>query len=119
EYRLGAWDDAIAHAELAVSMVQDAGQHWLASFIHAVAAFPLAARGACEAAAAHATEAAAQLQLASTKNCAIWVATAQALLAQAEGDDQRIASVLKPLHLPASAAATEPGWQPWQALYAE
>ena len=99
EYRLGSWDDAIAHAELAVSIVQDAGQHWLGPFIHAVAAFPLAARGAIEAATAHATEAAAQLQLAGTENCAIWVATAQALLAQAEGDDRRIASVLKPLHL--------------------
>jgi DNA-binding CsgD family transcriptional regulator len=119
EYRLGAWDDAIAHAELAVSIVQDAGQHWLAPFIHAVAAFPLAARGATEAAAAHATEAVAQLQLNGIENSTIWVATAQALLAQAEGDDQRIASALRPLHLQASDVAREPGWQPWQALYAE
>jgi DNA-binding CsgD family transcriptional regulator len=119
EYRLGAWDDAVAHAEFAVSIVHDTGPNWLASFIHAVAAFPLAARGTREAAAAHATEAAAQLQLAGTENCSIWVATAQALLAQAEGDDQRIASVLKPLHLAALPAANEPGWQPWQALYAE
>jgi DNA-binding CsgD family transcriptional regulator len=119
EYRLGAWDEAIGHARLAVSIVQDTNQNWLAPFIHAVAVFPLAARGVREAAAAHATEAAAQLQLVGTQNSTIWVATAQALLARAEGDDQRIASVLKPLYLPASAAMHEPGWQPWQALYAE
>ena len=64
EYRLGAWDDAIAHAVLALSVVHDAEQSWLAPFIHAVAAFPLAARGAREAAAAHAAEAAARLQAA-------------------------------------------------------
>jgi DNA-binding CsgD family transcriptional regulator len=118
EYRLGAWDDAIAHAELAVSIVQDTGQTWLAPFIHAVAAFPLAARGD-RAAAAHATEAAAQLQLAARENGTIWVASAQALLALAEGDNQRIALVLKPLFLSASDTAHEPDWQPWQALYAE
>src|SRR6185312_3113807 len=92
EYRLGAWDDAIAHAELAVSIVQDTGQDWLAPFIHAVATFPLAARGDHAAAAAHVTQAAAQLQLGGTDGSTIWVATAQALLARAEGDDQRVAS---------------------------
>jgi DNA-binding CsgD family transcriptional regulator len=119
EYRLGAWDEAIGHARLAVSIVQDTNQRWLAPFIHAVATFPLAARGAREPAAAHATEAAAQVQLAGTETSIIWVATAQALLARADGEDQRIVSVLKPLYLPASAAVYEPGWQPWQALYAE
>ena len=119
EYRLGAWDDAIAHAVLALSVVHDADQSWLAPFIHAVAAFPLAARGAREAAAAHAAEAAARLQTAGPDNSTIWVATAQALLALADGDDQHTAAVLKPLSRPASAAVHEPGWQPWQALYAE
>jgi DNA-binding CsgD family transcriptional regulator len=119
EYRLGAWDDAIAHAELAVWAVRNADQNWLAPFIHAVAAFPLAARGARGAAAAHAAEAAAQLHPAGTDNSTIWVATARALLALAEGDDQHTAAVLKPLSLPASADVHEPGWQPWQALYAE
>jgi ATP/maltotriose-dependent transcriptional regulator MalT len=119
EYRLGAWDDAIAHAELAVSIVQDTGQDWLAPFIHAVAAFPLAGQGAHAAAAAHITEAAAQLQRADVESSTTWVATAQALLALAEGDDQGVASALKPVHLSAPAAAHDPGWQPWQALYAE
>ena len=119
EYRLGAWDDAIAHAQLAVSIIQGTGENRLAPFIHAIAAFPLAARGARQAAAARVTEAAAQLQLASTENGTVWVATAHALLARAEGDDQRVASVLEPLYPSAPDAAHEPGWQPWQALYAE
>ncbi len=119
EYRLGAWDDAIAHAELAVWAARNADQNWLAPFIHAVATFPLAARGDREAAAAHAAEAAARLHPAGTDNSTIWVATARALLALAEGDDQHTAAVLKPLSRPASAHVHEPGWQPWQALYAE
>ncbi len=119
EYRLGAWDDAIAHAELAVWVVQNADHNWLAPFIHAVAALPLAARGAREAAAAHAAEAAAQLHPVGMDSSTIWVATARALLALAEGDDQHTVAALKPLSLPASADVHEPGWQPWQALYAE
>lgn len=119
EYRLGAWDDAIAHAELAVWAVRNADQNWLAPFIHAVAAFPLAARGAREAAAAHTAEAAAQLPPVGGDNSTIWVATARALLALAEGDDEHTVAVLQPLSRPASADVHEPGWQPWQALYAE
>jgi ATP/maltotriose-dependent transcriptional regulator MalT len=122
EYRMGAWDDAIAHAELAVTLARDTeedqAKDWLATFVHAVAAFPLAARGAHERAAAHVSAAVQHLELAGSEQGASWVATAQALLALADGDDQRIVAALEPLsQLPASAA--EPGWYSWPALYAE
>jgi DNA-binding CsgD family transcriptional regulator len=123
EYRLGTWDDAIAHAELAVTLArdtdQDQGGDWLAAFIHAVAAFPLAARGAYEAA-AHASAAATHAERAGGEQSTIWVATARVLLALANGDDHRIVAALEPLQrLPVWAAAGEPGWQAWPALYAE
>ena len=49
EYRLGAWDDATIHAELAVAIARDTHQEGLAPLVHAVAAFPLAARGSASA----------------------------------------------------------------------
>jgi ATP/maltotriose-dependent transcriptional regulator MalT len=120
EYRLGTWDDAIAHAELAVSLTRDSDQHWLAPFVHAVAALPLAARGAREPARAHVTEAAAYLQLVGTEDSMIWVATAQALLALADNDHQQVAAALQPIRrLPRWTSVDEPGWQPWLALSAE
>jgi DNA-binding CsgD family transcriptional regulator len=124
EYRLGAWDDAIAHAELAVALAgetdEDQGGDWLAALVHAIATFPLAARGAHESAAAHASAAATHLKLADSQQSSIWVATAQALLALAEDDNARIVAALEPLYgLPAWAALGEPSWQFGPALYAE
>jgi DNA-binding CsgD family transcriptional regulator len=120
EYRLGEWDDATSHAELAVSIARDADQDWLAPFAHAIAAFPLAARGVLESAATHAKAATTSLRAAGTESSTVWVATAAALVALAEGDVNRVVAVLEPVRsLPDRAAAVEPSWRPWRALYAE
>jgi DNA-binding CsgD family transcriptional regulator len=120
EYQLGAWDDAISHAELAVSLTQDSDQNWLAPFVHAVATLPLAARGAREPAQAHASEAAAQLELVGTEDSTIWVATAQAWLALAKDDHEQVAAALQPIaRLPSWIGVDEPGWRPWLALSVE
>jgi DNA-binding CsgD family transcriptional regulator len=124
EYRLGTWDDAIAHAELAVTLARDTDQDqegdWLTAFVHAVAAVPLAARGAHQAAAAYASAAATHAERAGNELSTIWVATARALIALAKGDDQGIVAAVEPLQrLPAWATAGEPGWQAWPALHAE
>ncbi len=120
EYQLGAWDDAIGHAELAVSLTQDSNQNWLAPFVHAVATLPLAARGARAPAQAHANEAAAQLALVGTEDSTIWVATAQAWLALAEDDHEQVAAALQPTaRLPSWIGVDEPGWRPWPALAVE
>src|SRR5439155_15095377 len=34
EYRLGAWDDSVAHSDLAVSLATDSDQVWLLSMSH-------------------------------------------------------------------------------------
>ena len=61
EYRLGSWDDAVVHAELAVSLAHDADRVWDFGLVHSVAAVVPALRGDWEVASAHvrmATEAA-------------------------------------------------------------
>jgi DNA-binding CsgD family transcriptional regulator len=124
EYRLGAWDDASAHAELAATLVRDTGEghvsNRLSAFVHAVAALPLAARGARGPAAANISAAATHLERAGMAQPTIWIATAQALLALAGEDSRRIVDAFEPLrHHPAWASAGEPGWESWPALYAE
>jgi len=120
DYRLGAWDDACQHAEQAVWLAEDGDELWLMPFVHAVAVFPLAARGPREPAVAHAAAAARHLRVVDGESSTAWVATAQAMVALADGDDQRVAAALEPLRrLPAGSAVDEPGWHPWRALCAE
>jgi DNA-binding NarL/FixJ family response regulator len=120
DYRLGAWDDANQHAEQAVSLAEDSDEVWLMPFVHAVAAFPLAARGARESAMAHAAAAARHLREVDAESGTAWVAAAQALVALADGDNQRVVAALEPLQrLPAGTALDEPGWHPWRALCTE
>jgi DNA-binding CsgD family transcriptional regulator len=120
EFRLGWWDDAIGHADLAVSIVEDTGQDWLASLVHAVAALPLAGRGARESAAAHTSVAEARLRAVGTELSAVWVGTAKALSALADGERGAIVSDLEPLaRITPLSAVLELGWPYWPALYAE
>jgi len=120
EYRLGAWDDATIHAELAVAIARDTDQECLAPLVHAVAAFPLAARGIRERAAAHAKAATAHLRAVGAESSTAWVATAAALLALAADDEHVVAAALDPVgRLTDWAAVEEPGCQPWRALCAE
>jgi DNA-binding CsgD family transcriptional regulator len=86
EYRFGAWDDALLHGELAVSLAHDADRAWDFGFVHAYAASVPAARGDWDVAAAHvrlATDAAQGLGVPEPIAAA---ATAQARLAIARGD---------------------------------
>jgi DNA-binding CsgD family transcriptional regulator/tetratricopeptide (TPR) repeat protein len=120
EYRLGSWDDAILHAERAVSISQETDNDWLAALVHAVATFPLAARGMREAAAAHADAAATHLEALGTESSAMWVAAAKALLALSEGDHQAVTTAIQPIRCqPRWARLDEPGVEPWPALHAE
>ena len=112
EYRLGAWDDATIHAELAVAIARDTHQEGLAPLVHAVAAFPLP-REIRERAVAHAAAASAHLRVVGTESSTAWVATAGALVALADDDEQGMAAALDPVRrLPDWAAVKEPGCQP-------
>ena len=86
EWRLGSWDDAVVHAELAVSLARDADRAWEFALVHYVAAVVPALRGEWETASAH-VEMAAQAARATGAPRAIGAAaTAEAFLAMARGD---------------------------------
>ena len=86
EYRLGAWDDAVAHAELAVSLAQDAGRVQDLGFVHSVAAVVPALRGELESAGAHVRLATEAGQASGDPETIIAGAIAQAFLAMARGN---------------------------------
>jgi len=86
EYRLGCWDDAVVHAELAVSLAHDADRVWDLGLVHGVAALVPAARGDWELASAHVRMATEAAQAFGAPVAIIAAATARAFLATAQGD---------------------------------
>ncbi len=57
EFRLGRWDDAQGHGDLAVALARDADRDYDLAFVHSVAAPVAACRGDWQAASAHADSA--------------------------------------------------------------
>ena len=84
EWRLGSWDDAAAHAELAVSLTRDADRTWELATVHGVAAMVPALRGEWEVASAHVKMVTDAAQTAGTAEAI--GATAQEALAAVRGD---------------------------------
>lgn len=120
-YRLGCWDEAVIHAELAVSAAEDADQAWMAAIVHAVAVFPLAGRGEWERAENHARIAAEAARALGPAADITWAAVARARLCLAGRDDEGAVAALAPLpELAAKGPAVdEPNIQPWRELYSE
>jgi DNA-binding CsgD family transcriptional regulator len=120
EYRLGAWDDAIVHGEQAASGADDTEQYWLQAHVHTAPTFPLAARGSWEAAEAHVTAAWSSARLLNDDGATAYAAIAEAHLARARGDPQRMLAVLAPIAaLPNRNSLDAPGITPWQELSCE
>ncbi|HEX3608031.1 MAG TPA: AAA family ATPase [Candidatus Dormibacteraeota bacterium] len=121
EYRLGAWDDAIAHATLATSLCEDADHVWTLSWTHATAVAPLAGRGDAAAAQSHADAAARYARLVEDDNSVADVSIARAQIAAARADHEAVVDALLPVQcLPEREGIDEPGGRwPWQELLAE
>lgn len=83
EYLLGAWDDALAHAEVSVSLLQDAGYAMWSAIAHHYAALVPAGRGDFGTAARHIE--AAHAAAASLGGAWAGAFTAEAVLAMARG----------------------------------
>jgi len=117
EYRLGDWDNAILHGELAVSAALDSDR--VAALAHVIAAFPHIGRGAWEQATRHIEEAHRIARhvgdLTSTGYTA--VARAQLALTQRRWDDA--AAALGLLIEDTREPANEPGVMAWQLMYVE
>ena len=86
EYRLGSWDDAVVHAELAVSLAHDADRVWDFGVVHSVAAVVPALRGDLDVASAHVRMATQAAQAAGDPGPIGAAAIARAFLAMARGD---------------------------------
>lgn len=117
QFALGAWDEALETvqrasarlAEVQVELVRPA-VHWTAAEIHAL-------RGDWDAADHHVGEAAAaphQYEVMLVPSC-----LARAQVAEARGDYERVIEALSPvLQLPSRSSVDEPGFWPWQDVYA-
>ncbi|WP_131745068.1 LuxR family transcriptional regulator [Frankia sp. Cppng1_Ct_nod] len=117
EYRLGAWDDAVLHAELATSIAIDAEQHWMVPLCHSVAAAPLAGRNL-----------AAATELLKTVDDPAWpkndsaqglAGIARARLAHAAGNAEGVEASLSIFTTMTTMASAEPAWAQWRPMYAE
>jgi len=86
EYRLGSWDDAVVHAELAVSLAHDADRVWDFGLVHSVAAVVPALRGDWDVASAHVRMATQAAQAVGDPGPVGAAAIARAFLAMARGD---------------------------------
>ena len=85
EYRLGAWDDALIHSELAVSLAHDSDRTWDSAFVHGYAALVPAARGDWQLAGAHVEASRAAARAFGTGTGVTTAAMAGAELALARG----------------------------------
>jgi DNA-binding CsgD family transcriptional regulator len=120
EYRLGEWDDAIIHGELAVSLVEDTDQHWYSAFAHGIAALAWAARGRWKVAEAHVATACAAAQALGNEASLGYAANAAAHLAFGRQDWAGIIEAGTALYkLGSRGGVSEPGCLGWRELYTE
>ncbi|HEV2069924.1 MAG TPA: LuxR C-terminal-related transcriptional regulator, partial [Acidimicrobiales bacterium] len=113
EYRIGAWDDAIMHAELGASLADDAEFRLSLSSLHAVATWPLAGRGEWDSAEGHVQAAA---DTANTLFTMAMAKSAEAAVAGARGQHQRVIDAVTCLRAMGAAVEEDDLW-PWHELY--
>lgn len=120
EYRIGAWDAAVAHGDQALTLGLDTDQIWLEACVRSEASPVLARRGQWAAADEHiaaATRAAERTGDGSSLGYAI---TAAARLAHSRGDYRAIITAAEQLErLDSRDGIDEPGVFDWRPLYAE
>jgi ATP/maltotriose-dependent transcriptional regulator MalT len=117
EYRLGCWDDAVVHCDLAISIAADADQTgYVGPLSHAIACQIRAARGQWDPATAHA-EAAQLGAVPGYLGYIVYAATATAQLARARGQPETVMAALDTLrHLERRDGIDEPTVCPWHDL---
>ncbi|MGH7744398.1 MAG: AAA family ATPase, partial [Candidatus Dormibacteria bacterium] len=117
EWRLGLWDESLLHGEAAVGVAEDTTHVWFLPEAHAVAAFPLIARGEWDDAAAHIAAAVAAAQRIGYGHGSLWAIMARGRLADARGDHQQVVRALSPLlGFVAADGVDHPGLHPWREL---
>lgn len=118
EFLLGDWDRAAVTAERAVALLEESGHEWLRPLARWVAGTVPAARGEWAAAEEH-----AQLGAAQAGDYPLMIVAgglARAQVAAAQSDPQGVLRALEPLvAIEPRKGIDEPGFWPWQALYAD
>jgi DNA-binding CsgD family transcriptional regulator len=123
-WRAGRWDDAVVTAETAASIVDATDQVWLAAFPHAVAVFPLAARGEIARAADHLRAARAAGEGADGGASKMWAGVAAVRLAESQFDPGTVVAAGDRLERGRGRPARpfrrlDEAIAPWRAGYAE
>jgi len=98
EWRLGSWDDAVVHAELAVSLAQDSDRISDFGLVHCVAAIVPALRGDWAVASAHIRMATQAARASSAPGPMAAAAVARAFLAMAQGDLEGVVGAAAAVH---------------------
>jgi ATP/maltotriose-dependent transcriptional regulator MalT len=120
EFRLGAWDDAVIHADLAVSLATDTGAAFALPFAHAMAAYVHALRGRWDLADPDVASALGTAQSLGFSSGLGYAHLADAYLASARGNAAAVLEAVTPLlAMGAVDGISEPGVIPWHDLHVE
>jgi DNA-binding CsgD family transcriptional regulator len=119
EFRIGSWDDAFSHSELAACTANETSQFWLAPYAHAMAGWVLAARGDWESAQAHVEAGRDHLGAPPDYSAVSYVAAAEALAAHARGDHEGMLDALGPLARSSCDVVEDPEVMFWRELQIE
>jgi tetratricopeptide (TPR) repeat protein len=118
EYLAGAWDDAVLHAERAVAINAESDYEFMHSLVLSVAAAVPAARGDWDTAEALIREGTPRPH--SYERSTVAAALASARLAAARADAPGALAALEPVRrIEHRDGVDEPGFWPWQHMYAE
>ena len=117
-YRAGRWDAAVVTAEVGASIADAADQAWIGTFPHAVAVFPLAARGEWARAEAHLAAAGRASERAGGGAARLWSGLAAMRLAESRGDHEALAAV-GDLFAAGGRPSRDERIVGWRASYAE
>ncbi len=96
EYRLGRWNDGLTHADLAVSLGEDAYRAWELPYFHAVAGYLNAVRANWAAATEHVEAARRTAQATPIPMCLYHACSAAAQLAWVRGEWDAVLKALEP-----------------------
>ncbi len=121
EFVIGRWDDALLHAERAVAINMETDFGFMQTAVIGIAVLVPAARGDWSTAEDHvATMTADPGTAAPYERSVVALGMAMARIGDARGDPAAVVAALAPVHAFAGRdAAHEPGFWPWQDLYAD
>ena len=121
EYVAGRWNDALVHAERAVAINLESDLGFLHSAVVGIAVLVPAARGDWATAEAHVATMTRQAGAEpGYERSRVALGMARARIGEARGDAAAVVAALQPVREFAHRDATdEPGFWPWQDLYAE